>query len=101
MQQIGRAILPSTVSSKALPAPAEAASAPVDTNVQKSESITEVNNAPPEIKASPEPTPEVHSVPKVEVKEKSLPGISRPLSPYPNVSLCNARVYYILMTQRQ
>lgn len=84
IQQIGKAFLPSTVSSKGLPAPAEAISVPVDTDVQKSESFSEVNSAPPEVKAAPEPTPEINSVPKVEVKEESLPGICRPISPYPN-----------------
>ncbi|CAA2992321.1 rhodanese-like domain-containing 4, chloroplastic [Olea europaea subsp. europaea] len=84
IQQIGKAILPSTVSSKALPAPVEANPAPADTTVQKSESIPEVNNAPPEVESAPEPTPQINSVAKAEVEEKSLPEISRPLSPYPN-----------------
>ncbi|CAI9764129.1 unnamed protein product [Fraxinus pennsylvanica] len=84
IQQIGKAILPLTASTKALPAPVEANPAPADTSVQKSESIPEVNNAPPKVESAPEPTTEVNSVPKIEVQEKSLPGISRPLSPYPN-----------------
>ncbi|KAI3444434.1 hypothetical protein Pfo_001099 [Paulownia fortunei] len=74
IQQIGKALLPSPVTSKALPAPAEETPAPV----------IAVNSVPPKVEADPEPTPEVNSVPKAEVQEESLPGLPRPLSPYPN-----------------
>ncbi|KAI3449259.1 hypothetical protein Pfo_005924 [Paulownia fortunei] len=84
IQQIGSALLPSPVTSKALPAPAEVTPAPSDSAVQKSESVPEVNSVPPKVEAAPEPTPEVNSVPKAEVQEESLPGLPRPLSPYPN-----------------
>ncbi|KAK4483522.1 hypothetical protein RD792_010719 [Penstemon davidsonii] len=78
IQQIGRALLPLSVSTKALPAPTPA---PADSAVQKSEPIPEVNNVPLKVEA---PTAEGNSVPKAEVKEEPLPGLPRPLSPYPN-----------------
>ncbi|KAL0373792.1 UNVERIFIED_CONTAM: Rhodanese-like domain-containing protein 4, chloroplastic [Sesamum radiatum] len=84
IQQIGKALLPAPVTSKALPAPAEANPAPADSPVEKSEPTPEVNSIPAKVEAAPEPTPEVNSVPKAEVQEESLPGLSRPLSPYPN-----------------
>ncbi|GFP95121.1 rhodanese-like domain-containing protein 4 chloroplastic [Phtheirospermum japonicum] len=79
IQQIGKAFLPTIVTSKTLPAPVEEKvnPAPTDSSVQKSEPVNEV-------KAAPESTPEVNSVPKAEVQKESLPGVSRPLSPYPN-----------------
>ncbi|KAL3615704.1 hypothetical protein CASFOL_041365 [Castilleja foliolosa] len=81
VQQIGKAFLPTIItSSKALPSPVEEKEvnpAPTDSSVQKPEPVTEV-------KAAPESTPEVNSVPKAEVQNESLPGVSRPLSPYPN-----------------
>ncbi|KAK4415853.1 Rhodanese-like domain-containing protein 4, chloroplastic [Sesamum alatum] len=84
IQQIGKALLPAPVTSKALPAPAEASPAPADSPVEKSEPTPEVNSIPAKAEAAPEPTPEVNSVPKAEVQEESLPGVPRPLSPYPN-----------------
>ncbi|XP_044492875.1 rhodanese-like domain-containing protein 4, chloroplastic isoform X1 [Mangifera indica] len=75
IKEIGRALLPTPVSgSKALPAPAEANSAPasVESNEQKAE-------------AAVEPGPQINSVPKTEVKAESLLGVPRPLSPYPSV----------------
>lgn len=61
-----------SVTSKALPAPAEATPEPTAANdtVQKAEAA-----------------PEINSVPKPEVKAESLPGISKPLSPFPYVIL--------------
>ncbi|KAL0412180.1 UNVERIFIED_CONTAM: Rhodanese-like domain-containing protein 4, chloroplastic [Sesamum latifolium] len=94
IQQIGKALLPAPVTSKALPAPAEASPAPADSPVEKSEPTPEVNSVPAKVEAAPEPTPEVNSVPKAEVQEESLPGLSRPLSPYPNV---NSFVNHLLM----
>ncbi|KAL3829743.1 hypothetical protein ACJIZ3_018545 [Penstemon smallii] len=91
IQQIGRALLPLSVSTKALPAPTPA---PADSAVQTSEPIPEANNVPLKVEAPPEPTPEVNSVPKAEVKEESLPGIPRPLSPYPNITSLHHRPYH-------
>ncbi|XP_052170615.1 rhodanese-like domain-containing protein 4, chloroplastic [Diospyros lotus] len=68
IKQIGTALLPPTVTSKALPAPPEAS--PAAPAVQKAEAMAE-------------PPPQINSVPRTEVKSESLPGISRPLSPYP------------------
>ncbi|KAL5572079.1 hypothetical protein UlMin_021676 [Ulmus minor] len=76
VKQIGNALLPSPVNGKALPAPAEATSA--DNSVQNPETIPE-----PKAEATAEPAQEINSVPKPEVKAESLPGFSRPLSPYP------------------
>jgi len=78
-QQIGNALLPSPVNGKALPAPAEATSA--DNSVQNPETIPELK-----AEATAEPAQEINSIPKPEVKAESLPGFSRPLSPYPAVS---------------
>ncbi|XP_073156291.1 rhodanese-like domain-containing protein 4, chloroplastic [Henckelia pumila] len=66
IQRIGNALLPFPETTKALPAPTEVTAAPADSTVQKSES------AP------------INSVPKSEIKEESLPGMPRPLSPFPN-----------------
>lgn len=80
IQQIGKALLPFPDTSKALPAPTEA-------NPGTTSSTTEiVEEAPSKIEAVVEPTPEINSVPKAEVQTDSLPGVPRPLSPYPNVS---------------
>ncbi|XP_073145313.1 rhodanese-like domain-containing protein 4, chloroplastic [Henckelia pumila] len=73
IQQIGKALLPSSVNSKALPAPVESA-------VQTAEPVLEGNSAPAKVEA----TPEVNSVPQAEAEDESLSGTSRPLSPYPN-----------------
>ncbi|KAJ4831814.1 hypothetical protein Tsubulata_040605 [Turnera subulata] len=67
IKQIGKALLPPTTTSKALPAPTEASSEPAPSNstVEK-----------------PEPSPQINSVPQTEVKTEPVAGISRPLSPY-------------------
>ncbi|KAK9094222.1 hypothetical protein Scep_025691 [Stephania cephalantha] len=73
IKKIGKALLPVTLDEKALPGPEEGTTnaAVPDNTVQK---------------ASNETPPEVNSVPRAEVKEESLSGLSRPLSPYPYVS---------------
>ncbi|PON51324.1 Rhodanese-like domain containing protein [Parasponia andersonii] len=80
IKQIGKAVLPTTVS-KALPAPAEASPTPAttDNSVQKTEAIPE-----PKLEATAEPAQEINSVPKPEIIAESLPRISKPLSPYPS-----------------
>ncbi|KAK9279556.1 hypothetical protein L1049_013235 [Liquidambar formosana] len=70
IKQIGKALLPSPVYNKALPAPPE---------------VSPDLNTEPKAEATVKPTPEINSVPKPEVKAESLPGFSRPLSPYPYV----------------
>lgn len=77
--QIGKALLPSSDISKALPAPGESSPATTENTVQKAEAVAE----PPKVEAVAEPTPQINSVPNPEVKTESLPGFSRPLSPYP------------------
>lgn len=79
-QQIGKALLPTPVTSKALPAPTEIST---ESTVQKAEATTE-----PKAEAPAEPAGEINSVPKPEVKAESFPGFPRPLSPYPYVILC-------------
>ncbi|XP_030468339.2 rhodanese-like domain-containing protein 4, chloroplastic isoform X2 [Syzygium oleosum] len=84
IKQIGKALLPTTASSKALLAPTETSSERTSTNntMQKIETPA----APiPELKveAAAKPPSEVNSVPKEEVKAESLPGFARALSPYP------------------
>lgn len=82
VKEIGKALLPSTVSSsKALPAPTE--SSPSST-VPKAESVSQVSDTPSKAEAVVEPVPEINSVTKVEVEAESLPVAPRPLSPYPN-----------------
>ncbi|CAL8123602.1 unnamed protein product [Prunus armeniaca] len=80
IKQIGTALLPVSVTSKGLPAPAEATPEPTAANdtVQKAEAAVE-----PKVEAAAEAAPEINSVPKPEVKAESLPGISKPLSPFP------------------
>ncbi|KAK4418533.1 Transcription factor CPC [Sesamum alatum] len=70
--QIEKALLPSAVTSKALPAPPEATPTPSDTAALKSEPIAEANSTPPKVEAAPKPTPEVNSLPRAEVQEESL-----------------------------
>ncbi|KAL5796036.1 hypothetical protein ACOSQ2_000856 [Xanthoceras sorbifolium] len=85
IKQIGKALLPSPASSKALPAPVEASpeSASTDSTVQKADAAPEL--APePKVEAAAETAPKINSVPKPEVKGESLSGIPRPLSPYPS-----------------
>ncbi|XP_059312497.1 rhodanese-like domain-containing protein 4, chloroplastic [Lycium ferocissimum] len=84
IKQIGKALLPDSVSSKVLPAPAEASPAAATSTVEKTESAPKEDIAPPKVEATSEPTPEVNSVPNAEVKVDALPESSRPLSPYPN-----------------
>ncbi|XP_060204238.1 rhodanese-like domain-containing protein 4, chloroplastic [Lycium barbarum] len=75
IKQIGMALLPVPVNSKALPAPAE-----------KTESVPEVDVPSSKVEASVEPTPEITSDPEPEVKvfAFSFSEISESLSPYPN-----------------
>lgn len=80
LQQIGKALLPTRGTSKALPAPTETSD---DSTVQKVEA-----GAEPKAEAPAEPALEINSVPKPEVKAQSFPGIPRPLSPYPYVIFC-------------
>ncbi|OMO64309.1 hypothetical protein CCACVL1_21861 [Corchorus capsularis] len=61
IKQIGAAVLPTTTTSKALPAPSEV-------------------KPEPKVEAAAEPPPQITSAPKTEAKADS--GISRPLSPY-------------------
>ncbi|KAG5565984.1 hypothetical protein RHGRI_001795 [Rhododendron griersonianum] len=84
IKQIGRALLPALNISKALPAPVEEASP------------TLTDGSLPKVEAAAEPAPKINSVPKEEVKSESLPGNSRPLSPYPFVILSS----YIASTMR-
>ncbi|XP_048235940.1 rhodanese-like domain-containing protein 4, chloroplastic [Ricinus communis] len=66
IKQIGKALLPSTTTNKALPPPAEASSEPAaaENTVQKAEAVAE-------------PAPQINSA-----KAGSVSGFSRPLSPY-------------------
>jgi chitinase domain-containing protein 1 len=70
IQDIGKALLPVAVTSKALPAPAEASPEPAaaDSSVQNAEAAPQINSAP-----------------KTEAKAEPVSGFSRPLSPYPTV----------------
>lgn len=83
IKDIGKALLPPVVTSKALPAATTAAT---------EEAVVEptfTNASPPaEVETPVEPPPQVNAVPKIEVKEEALPPPpppkpSRPLSPYP------------------
>jgi chitinase domain-containing protein 1 len=71
IKQIGKALLPAPIISKALPEPVE----------EPSPTVTD--GPVPKVEAAVEPAPKINSVPKEEVKAESLPGNSRPLSPYP------------------
>ncbi|CAL1398646.1 unnamed protein product [Linum trigynum] len=94
IQQIGQALLPSTGNSKSLPAPVESSPAPAtstEETIQKAEAT--VAEPPPQVNeetipkaeaTAAEPPPLVNSAPKPEVKAESVPGSSRPLSPYPS-----------------
>uniref|UniRef100_M0ZH09 Chitinase n=1 Tax=Solanum tuberosum TaxID=4113 RepID=M0ZH09_SOLTU len=86
IKQIGKALLPDSVSSNALPAPVEASPAAATSTVEETESVAKEDIAPPKVEATSPPTPEVNAVPNAEVKTDALPESSRPLSPYPNVS---------------
>ncbi|ONK81193.1 uncharacterized protein A4U43_C01F26320 [Asparagus officinalis] len=84
IKMIGKALLPAPISAKSLPAPAqEASESPASASpVMKADSVPETK---PEIKeeAPAEPPPAINSIPKSEVSDESLPGVSRPLSPFP------------------
>lgn len=81
IKQIGKALLPLTVTSKALPAPAEASPEPTTTDnaIQKAEAAPE-----PNVQTAGQPSVEINSVPKTEVKAESLLAFSKSLSPYPS-----------------
>ncbi|XWS32059.1 hypothetical protein CRYUN_Cryun23aG0128500 [Craigia yunnanensis] len=64
IKQIGVALLPTTTTSKALPAPTEA-------------------NPEPKVEAAAEPPPQINSVSQTESKADGISGFPRPLSPYP------------------
>ncbi|XP_028770455.1 rhodanese-like domain-containing protein 4, chloroplastic [Neltuma alba] len=82
--QIGKALLPTSANGKALPAPTETMPepAPPASTVQKAEASPDAVSES-KVDAAAEPVPEVNSVPQPEVKAESVPGIQRPLSPYP------------------
>ncbi|XP_049351093.1 rhodanese-like domain-containing protein 4, chloroplastic [Solanum verrucosum] len=84
IKQIGKALLPDSVSSNALSAPVEASPAAATSTVEETESVAKEDIAPPKVEATSPPTPEVNAVPNAEVKADALPESSRPLSPYPN-----------------
>ena len=86
MQQIGTALLPTAVTSRALPAPAEAAPeapAAAANTALKTESAPQ-SQPQAEAQAVEQPTPEVNSATQKEVEAKSH---FRALSPYPSVSV--------------
>ncbi|XVF80214.1 hypothetical protein PTKIN_Ptkin15bG0053300 [Pterospermum kingtungense] len=65
IKQIGMALLPTTTSSKALPAPTEA-------------------KPEPKVEAAAEPPPTINSVPQTESQADGISGFPTPLSPYPS-----------------
>ncbi|KAG4115584.1 hypothetical protein ERO13_D12G114700v2 [Gossypium hirsutum] len=65
IKQIGVALIPTTTTSKALPAPTEA-------------------NPEPKSEVSAEPPPQINAVPESESRAKGSSGTPRPLSPYPS-----------------
>ncbi|XVF73046.1 hypothetical protein PTKIN_Ptkin12aG0170000 [Pterospermum kingtungense] len=65
IKEIGAVLLPTTTTSKALPASTEA-------------------KPEPKVEAAAEPPPQINYVPKTESKADGASGISRPLSPYPS-----------------
>uniref|UniRef100_A0A7N0UHS6 Rhodanese domain-containing protein n=1 Tax=Kalanchoe fedtschenkoi TaxID=63787 RepID=A0A7N0UHS6_KALFE len=74
LTEIGKALLPTSVVSKALPAP---------TTTVPEQTTSEATSEPaPAPQVAPSPPEVVNSVPKPQVKTESLPGFSRPLSPY-------------------
>ncbi|KAJ7951283.1 rhodanese-like domain-containing protein 4, chloroplastic [Quillaja saponaria] len=72
IKQIGKALLPSTATSNALPAPTE-----------KNLEPATIPETAAQSKVEAAPAPEIISVPKTDVKAESLPGLPKPLSPYP------------------
>ncbi|KAI3441740.1 uncharacterized protein J3R85_001769 [Psidium guajava] len=85
IKQIGKALLPTTSSSKALPAETETSSEPGSTNntMQKNE-MPAAPILEPKEEAAAKPPIEVNSIPDKEVKAESLQGFARALSPYPH-----------------
>lgn len=88
--QIGKALLPTPVISKSLPAPTEVSPAEAsavetvtETEASAAEIVTESNSAPAKEVAA-EPPPQVNSALKTEVKADTIPKLSQSLSPYPN-----------------
>lgn len=81
-QQIGIALLPVPVTSKVLPVPADGSPEPPAASYLKAGAAPE-----PKVEAAAEPVPEINSVPKAEIKEESLPRLSKSLSPFPYVIL--------------
>lgn len=78
IKEIGKALLPLPLTSKALPAPAEASPELATATIQKSEAAPE-----PNVEIAEQPSTEINSVPKTEDKAESLHGFSKSLSPYP------------------
>ncbi|GMH00430.1 hypothetical protein Nepgr_002269 [Nepenthes gracilis] len=79
IKQIGAALLASPANSKALPAPAQTSLENAATN----STVLQLNSEP-KVEEPVEPTPEINSFPKTEVKAEPLSGLPRPLSPYPS-----------------
>ncbi|GLT84739.1 hypothetical protein SLE2022_029550 [Rubroshorea leprosula] len=78
-QQIGKALLPSSVNGKALPAPAEANPEPA--NVPKAEPAQLTTE--PKAEPAAERSPQINSVAKTEAKTESVSGFPKLLSSYP------------------
>ncbi|KAG9448334.1 hypothetical protein H6P81_014462 [Aristolochia fimbriata] len=81
IKMIGKALLPAPIDGKALlPAPAEGSS-----DVVPAASPAEKTDEAPTVKAEAAVEPQqINSVPKAEIKEESISGMKRSLSPYPN-----------------
>ncbi|KAL9251621.1 Rhodanese-like domain-containing protein [Drosera capensis] len=94
IKQIGSVLLPTTLSTKALPAPAEASSETIVTEQSSKTIVTEEssetianNNSAPQADTPPEPAIGNNSAPKPDVKaEKPLAGRPRPI-PRPEASI--------------
>ncbi|WJX92526.1 Rhodanese-like domain-containing protein 4, chloroplastic [Trifolium repens] len=106
IKDIGKALLPTSTSDKALPTPTEnipelaTAGGTVQKTEATPETVSEIKaeaavepvikveaaaEPEPKVEAAAEPAPEIHSVPNTEAEAKSIPVQSRPLSPYPYV----------------
>ncbi|XP_061353000.1 rhodanese-like domain-containing protein 4, chloroplastic [Gastrolobium bilobum] len=87
IKQIGKALLPSSTNNKALPAPIDKSPEPAtaDWTVQKAEATPD-SISKFKVDAVTGPAPEINSVPNTEVMAESLPGLLKPLSPYPYYS---------------
>ncbi|GLT79753.1 hypothetical protein SLA2020_512300 [Shorea laevis] len=79
LKQIGQALLPSPVTSKSLPTPAEAGQEPTTVQEAKPAQFT----AEPKVEAAVEAAPQINSVPSTDAKAEPSFGFPRPLSPYP------------------